>query len=154
MPFCTIAPSRRNTEPGLPWRDSGIPGRWAPAPAALAVSTTPGLRAATAAGSEGRAGGPRVAVPAPAPGRQPHQLPSGWGRRCLVPERASLGSAGECRSGGAGGRDRGSGALLPLTCRWQHFAQRWEAGRAAQLQLPSPPARLLPFAGSGCLMSR
>lgn len=71
-----------------------------------------------------------------------------------VPERASLVSAGERRCGGAGGRDRDSGALLPLASLWQHFAQGWEAGRTARLQLGSPPARLLSFAGSKGVLCR
>lgn len=36
------SPSRWSTEPALPRRGSYVPGRWVPAPAALAASTAPG----------------------------------------------------------------------------------------------------------------
>lgn len=109
---------------------------------AFAVSATPGLPGRQGAKAEpGTTGGSASSSPWPPASAAPEGLGP------PVPgylERVSLVSAGECRSGGAGGRDRGSGALFP-------FARGWEAGRGAQLQLGLSPAGLFSFAGSGCL---
>lgn len=132
------------------------PGQVAPALAAFAVSTTVGLRSGkreqqvvkTDPGDHGWQCQLR-SLAATTTSFRAAGAAGAW-----VPERASLVSAGERRCGGAGGRDRDSGALLPLASLWQHFAQGWEAGRTARLQLGSPPARLLSFAGSKGVLCR